>query len=571
MFYNRLIVYITFGLLCNSAGAQVNFSSPLKIPLSMSASFGELRADHFHSGVDFKTQGVTGKEVLAADDGYVYLILISPTGYGNAIYIRHPSGYSTVYGHLERYAPEIEEYVKYQQYRYKSFAISITPPVDRLPVSKGQLIGYSGNTGSSSGPHLHFEVRKSDSEKPVNPLKFGFDIEDNIKPLIERLAVYPASGNTSINGLKRRIFIDVAGGNGHYYLPTDTRIRISGPAGFGITAYDYMNNTSNRFGINSIELVIDSIPWFTYELDEFSFSESKYINAHVDYEASVRYNMDVEKTFILPNDKLSLYRNYMNNGYFDFNDTREHNLSITVKDSKGNKTTLSFVVESVSQAPLSVAEEPDSTVIIMPFGRANTFSNGNINLVIPQGALYDTLYFRYSEHPGDRRLFSDIYQIASRFTPLHKPFTLSVRVDTMPKGMEDKLIMAQVDESGRIFYAGGTYSKGRLSADLASFGSYAVSVDSVPPDISSNGFTDGADLSQKSSIRLKITDNLSGIKTYNGTIDGNWVLFEYDAKSNLIYYKFDEKRLPKGIDHKLVVTVTDNRNNTQTLVRNFKW
>ena len=257
--------YILLALLFTSASIYAQkdknlFLSPLKIPLSLSASFGELRADHFHSGMDIKTQGVTGKEVVASDDGFVYLLLVSPGGFGRAIFIRHPSGYSTVYGHLDRYIPEIEAYVRAKQYENKSFAVTIYPPEDKFTVQKGETIAFSGNSGASSGPHLHYEIRKTDGEKPVNPLLF-FGIEDNLKPIIERLVIYPGSVTTRINDKKGKMFLNLSGADGNYSLVDENVIRISGTAGFGITSYDYMNNTPNKFGINSIELQIDSIPW----------------------------------------------------------------------------------------------------------------------------------------------------------------------------------------------------------------------------------------------------------------------------------------------------------------------
>jgi hypothetical protein len=552
--------------------SQADFSSPLNIPLSLSANFAELRADHYHSGIDIKTQGVTGKEVCAAADGYVYLILVSPVGFGKAIYIRHPFGLSTVYAHLDGYSPEIEEYVRYQQYRNKAFAITITPPLERLPVKKGQLIGYSGNTGGSTGPHLHFEVRKSDGEKPVDPIKYIPGITDNLKPVFERLIVYPSSPSSVINGGRKKVMIDVTGSNGNYSLSGGTGLSISGPAGFGISVYDNINDMPNRFGISSIVMKIDSLPWFTYDAGEFSFSETRYINAHIDYAARVRSNTEIERTFVLPNDKLSMYKNYMNNGLFDFTDGKIHLIVIEVTDSFGNKSVLSFSASSAGSVPAKDENSPaDSSVSVMPFNRENAYSAEGIKLTLPAGSLYDTLRFTYSKVRLNGSLLSPLHLIHNRFTPLHKAARLSLKPDTIPPGKEGKLLIVQIDEKGVKAPQGGSYSGGFITTDIRAFGGYAVSVDTVPPVISANGFAENADLSEKSSIRLYIRDNLSGIKSYTCMIDGNWALFEYDAKNDLIFYRFDPKRLTQGKTHLLEVTVTDNCNNVSTLERNFTW
>ena len=567
-----IICELLFSTLNNAQTNKNLFIPPLKIPISLSAGFGELRADHYHSGVDIKTEGVTGKEVVAAADGYVYYILVSPGGFGKAIFLRHPSGYSTLYGHLERYSPEIEDYVKSQQYQNKSYAVAITPPKERFPVKQGQIIGYSGNTGSSSGPHLHFEVRKSDSEKPVNPLLFNFGIEDNLKPVIERLAIYPGSINTTINGRGGILYFDLTGTDGKYSLSNDTELRINGPAGFGISSHDYMNNTTFRFGINSIELQIDSMTWFLYEINEFSFSETRYINAHIDYEASQRNNIEIERTFVLPNDKLSLYKGFMNNGLFDFNDNKSHSVKIIVKDGSNNKSVLSFNVMPAAPPKTSKNRQPmDSSIRVMPFGKSNLFVSDGVRVNIPSGALYDTLYFRYSKSDQNGKFLSHIYSIHNRFTPLQKAYNLSIKPDSIPPGKSSKLLIVQIDEKMNLAAVGGTFSNGFINADVLSFGNFAVTIDTVAPLISANGLADGSDLMGKNDIRIKITDDLSGIKAYTGTIDGKWALFEYDAKNDLIFYRFDPQRITKGIKHKLSLVVTDNRDNSRSLTMEFTW
>jgi hypothetical protein len=570
----RRHIFISLLIISGVVNAQTQrnaFVSPLRIPLTLSANFGELRADHFHSGIDIKTQGVTGKEVIASDEGFVYLLLVSPGGFGRAIYIRHPSGFSTVYAHLDRYAQEIEEYVKAQQYENKSFAVTIYPPKDRFRISKGEIIGFSGNSGSSSGPHLHYEIRKSDGEKRVNPLLFNFDIEDNIRPVLERLAIYPGSYNTTINGNTGNLYLNLSGSNGKYSLPEGTEMNINGLTGFGISGYDLMNNSSNRFGITSLELQVDSMPLFSYEINEFSFFETRFINAHIDYEAAQKSNIDIERTFVLPNDKLSLYKSLTNNGLYDFNDGKDHIVKIIVKDGNNNKSAISFTVRPGNIATSAACKLNDSTITVMPYGKSNLFISEGVSVNIPLGALYDTVFFKYSKTNGNGKYLSGIHQIHNRFTPLHKAYRLAIQPDTIPQSRVSKLLIVQIDANNKLSSLGGTFSDGFVKADILSFGDFAVTLDTIPPIISANGLTQGVNLSDKKEIRIKITDDLSGIKSYSGLIDEKWALFEYDAKYDHLIYKFDPQRIAKGTNHKLYLRVTDNRDNISVYYCDFIW
>ena len=547
------------------------FISPLNIPLSLSANFGELRIDHFHSGLDIKTQSVTGKEVVASADGYVYRISVSPGGFGRALYIKHPSGYSTVYGHLERFNKEIEEYVKALQYEKKNFMVTLYPPRDKFPVSQGEIIAWSGNSGSSGGPHLHYEIRKSEGEIPVNPLSFNFDITDNIRPIIEKLVVYPINKNTRINNQNKKKWITVAGSNGKYTLPADTEIDISGIAGFGIKAFDLFDESNNKCAVYSIELLIDSNKIFKYVMDAFSFNESRYINSHIDYEIYQKENIYIERTFVLPNDKLSLYKNLVHRGIFNFEDNRTHKAEIIVTDIGNNISTLSFKIRARALQPAELSVNAEETGILMPYNKSNSFEKENVRINIPDGSLYDTIYFAYKKGMRTKGMYSDMHYIHNNFTPVHKPYTLSIKPDSFPAGKKSKMLLINMDDDKKRNALNSYWDDNYLSAEVRSFGKYYVGIDTTGPEISSNGLTQGVNLSGKKEVRIRITDDLSGINYYDASIDGKWALFEFDQKNNVLIYKFDAERIAEGTKHNLTLKVADNKDNISYFNCSFKW
>ncbi len=573
MLIQRLII---FTLLLTSAfrsetGKNATFISPLKIPLSLSANFGELRIDHFHSGLDIKTQGVTGKEVVASAAGYVYRISVSPGGFGKALYIRHPSGYSTVYGHLEKFSPEIEEYVISQQYQKKSFLVTLFPPGDRFQVKQGDIIAYSGNSGSSGGPHLHFEIRKSEGEIPVNPLSFDFSIPDNIKPVIEKLVVYPINTNTLINKQNKKKWINVAGQSGNYTLPSGTEINISGEAGFGIKSFDQLDGSNNKCAAYSLELTIDSTTVFKYVMDAFSFSESRYINSHIDYETYQRDNIYVERTFVLPNDKLSVYKNLINRGIYKFDANRIHHARIIVTDMSGNRSILSFRINGQAMKAVTTGEKRDDNSILMPYNRSNHFESGNVKVSLPSGSLYDTLHFTYRKLSRSRGMYSDLHSINNIYTPVNKPYTLSIKPDSVSTPQRSKMLLIRLDDNMKKSAVNTQWDDGYLTAEVSSFGNYYAGIDTVAPEISAKGLSQGADLRGRSEIRIRITDDLSGINDYEATIDGKWALFEYDQKNDQVVYRFDPGRITRGSKHNLALKVSDNKNNTSYFDYSFTW
>jgi hypothetical protein len=560
---------ITFALNISSQNPKEKlFLSPLKDEPSLSASFAELRNDHFHSGLDYRTGGVTGKEVMSAADGYVYRIAVSPSGFGKAVYIRHPSGYSTVYAHLKSFRPDIEEYVKKKQYEQKSFSVSLFPSGEQFKVSKGEVIAWSGNSGGSSGPHLHYEVRDSATEETLNPLRFDMGVADRTRPVIDKIFLYPVNRNSSVNKGHGRVTLKAVAANGSYTLPVGSVPVIYGQTGIGIKCWDSFDNSSNKCGIYSIEMLVDSVKVYCFTADRFSFSESRYLNSHVDYRAKVTDNEYIHKLFIEPGNRLSMYDCRVNSGALNFRDDGEHSISIIVRDAAGNRSSASFRLKSLSEPPVAPLEVSCSKVI--PYARASDFTADGIRVHFPSGALYDTLFLVYNVRRDIRTFLSPVHSVHDETVAVHDKYRLSIRPDTVLAGMEGKMCLAMLSTKGNLSYAGGDLRYGYVSADVNKLGDYVVTIDTLPPSIKPS-FSSGANLTGKQLFTVTINDEFSGIKSYDTIIDGVWVLAEYDAKNNILIYRPETPVLKENTLHQMELTVTDNRGNRSVLKSEFKW
>lgn len=555
-------------VLCNAQSDKDIFINPMDISPALSASFSELRADHFHSGIDFKTGGAIGKEVKAAAEGYIYRISVSPAGFGNAIYIRHSNGYSTVYGHLDHFRKDIADYVITQQYEKKNFTITLYPSKDIFPVSQGDLIAWSGNSGGSFGPHLHFEIRESSTENPVNPLLFNIGVADNMKPGIDKIVIYPVTNNSSVNNSHLSLSVKTAGTGGNYTLAAPAPLVVNGLIGFGIKTTDTFNGSVNKCGIYRIYVEVDSVEIYDFTCDEFSFSESRYINSHIDYSRRIENSEFLHKTWLEPGNKLSMYSGIKNRGLISFTDNKTHKVLIRVSDIKGNSSIVRFSVRSVASTPVKATEIKCNEII--PYGKTAEFSSDGIRVHFPSTSFYDTVYFTYKYKVRPANLLSGIHSVHNESTPIHDLIRISIKPDFIPEGLENKMLLVKLSNSHTQNYAGGEMRFGYISAEVRSFGDYAVSIDTTGPEIKPS-FARGANLAGRKTITATITDNLSGISSYDGYIDGNWALFEFDAKKNMLTYHTDPGRIKPGTAHKLEMRVTDNRGNTTNLKSSFTW
>ncbi|HZM12972.1 MAG TPA: hypothetical protein VFB86_02225, partial [Bacteroidales bacterium] len=373
---------------------------------------------------------------------------------------------------------------------------------------------------------------------------------------------------SSVNKGHGRLTLKTVAANGSYTIPAGPVPVIYGQTGIGLKCYDNLDNSSNKCGIYSIEMLVDSIKVYCFTADRFSFSESRYLNSLVDYKAKVTDNEYIHKLFIQPGNRLSMYDCRVNSGVLKFRDDREHSISIVVRDAAGNKSSASFKIKSLSEPPVPPVEVSCSKII--PFARASDFTADGIRVHFPAGTFYDTLFLVYNVRRDIRTFLSPVHSVHDETVAVHDKYRLSIRPDTVLAGMEGKMCLAMLNTKGNPSYVGGDLRYGYVSADVNKLGDYVVTVDTLPPSIKPS-FASGANLTGKQLFTVTITDEFSGIKSYDTWIDGGWVLAEYDAKNNLLIYRPETPVLKENTLHQMELTVTDNRGNRSIMKSEFKW
>lgn len=552
-------IILLAGITGNIAEAQ-QLRKPMDIPVLLSGNFGELRSNHFHSGIDFKTQGVEGKPIHSVQDGYVSRISVSPWGYGNGLYITHPDGTTTVYGHLQKFSQKITAYLKEKQYEQESSNVNLSLAPDELPVKEGELVALSGNTGSSGGPHLHFEVRDTETEEPMDPIEYYKDlIKDTQAPKIQGIMVYSMPGKGVVNGSRRKLELKpVTAKNGKQTLTG--KIEAWGEIGLAVKGYDYMDNTSNIYGIKDITLTADSQVIFHSTLDRFAFDETRYLNSFTDFEEWKEHRSFYIKSFVDPGNRLRFIES-LNRGILTIDEPRTYHLTYKLSDAFGNTTQLSIRIEGKEQP---IPEIDTENTELFHWWSDNRFGAKGIRLTIPKGNLYDDLYFRYSVKE-DSAALGATHILHNKPVAFHKSAKLSLRLqtDTLDNKQQYGIVRLQ---NGRRSWTGGVYRNGWVDADIKEMGSYTLGQDLVPPTITP---LNPATWVSQQAIALRLSDNLSGVQTYRGEIDGQYVLFEMNSKS-VITYHFDKERLARG-KHTLKLVVTDACGNQSTYTYPFTW
>ena len=522
---------------------EINFHTPIDAPFDLSGTFGEFRS-RFHTGIDFKSRGVQGQKIFSIEDGYVSRIEVNNYGYGKVIYIDHFNGFTSVYAHLKNFSPELDKYIKSELYKSKRNSIKKFPKKNQLKISKGQVIGYSGNTGRSFGPHLHFEIRDTKSQDAVNPLMFNYTYKDDERPIIRGLYVINEE-NSLVRSLPERKKVRKV--NDSTYTVDD--FEYNGKVGIGLDIYDIQyKNLYNQNGVYKVELFIDSILKYSYKMDKIKFSENHYKKIMYDYLSLVQSNKKVLKIYSPRNSNLSFLKNNRFNGIINSDSLKDNSLLIRVSDWNGNSSSIKFKIKVND----SIYSKLSYNGIEILTNQNYTLNKNSSIIEIDKNTFYDDLLMNISYQ-------SDTLNLGKE----KDPFRSTIRIK-LPHQISDTLKLRQsfIGKiiNGKISYIRSKKNNSYINASISSLGEYIISKDSLKPKIKPINFKSNSNIKLKNTLRLRLKDDLSGIKKYSSYFNGNWALFEYEPKSNMIFHNLSDGIIKNG-ENELIIKYEDGVGN----------
>lgn len=527
------------------------FRYPLNVNYNLSGNYGELRSNHFHSGIDCRIGGVEGVPVYAAEDGYISKISISPFGYGNCLFITHSSGYTTVYGHLQKFAPNYWNYAREQQYKGQQFDLDLTFAPEQFPVKKGDLIAYAGNSGSSGGPHLHFEIRHNN--EPINSLAHNYIVcKDTRAPFIKDV-----------------VFVGMYSNNGTFVCDpvkkTKSPVYILPQLSFvAIDAIDFMEGTSAKLAIETYNVYLDNDRIYSLSLGDIPFNKSRYINSLLYYPFRIAKGAAYIKSYVEEGNLLKDRIIYKNSGLINLKDSLEHTVKVEVLDYKHNRSIKSFRVKCGNVLCDNKLLSKDNQ-IYMDWGLSNINTRQGLELAVPPASLYSSAYITVDTASTRVSQYSPLWKIGSPEIPLQNGAKIAIKT-SVPESLASKALVALVSANGRLTSVGGIYKDGYMSVRIGYFGNYTVVIDNKPPKIYAN-FKNGATI--KSGILLfSISDDLSGVKSYSVTIDDKWVLASLDGKTSKLKVLLKQEGVTRG-KHNVRVVVMDAKGNSSYIERIF--
>lgn len=537
---------------------QDYFRNPLDIPMVLSGTFGELRSNHFHSGMDIKTRQTQGLKVYTAAHGFVSRIKVSHYGYGKALYITHPNGYTTVYAHLKQFSAKIEAFIKERQYENETFEIELFPKSSELLVGADEVIAYSGNTGGSAGPHLHFEIRDN-QERPINPMYFGLTVKDTKPPSVISVYAYPIGDSSHVNQkpLKTELRL-IPEGHGEFSVE---KIDAIGKIGFGVVSYDRQDLASNKNGVAKLQSFYNGNENFEMDFKRFSFDETKHINRFIDFEVYKTHKRRIQKLFVEENNPLSMYTNVNQNGMIMVEDSTSNIYKIKISDFNKNDAWITIPING--RPADSIFEKRQSSQNHYLYATQTSYLEGpNFSVSIPNNSLYEDTFIEFEERNDTLNFHKDII-------PLKKYFTINYNLNHYKSEDKSSLFIAKLyGYYQKMSYLPTTRKGDTLIARTKSFGKFVVGKDDIAPSIKPINFSDGKWLSKYRYLKVKISDDLSGISNYRATVNGKWILMEYDYKTKQLVHDFNDNKIT-DTKNNLKIIVTDNVGNSSTFEATF--